>query len=111
METKKINLTSPKNYNALTLEQWRILDRLKGKYTSEDAYLTNVFLHFCNLKPLLYAERWRRILGGDSFYKTLCQENRPADCSGVRRRIYILETNLPLPGMAQHSGRNILDER
>ncbi|MDR1982093.1 MAG: hypothetical protein LBQ39_10835 [Tannerellaceae bacterium] len=63
MKQKIIALPSlPKNWNGLSVSQWRILKDMDGKYVSEEAYLAKVFLTFCGLVPLLYAERWRSFL-------------------------------------------------
>ncbi|MDR1919902.1 MAG: hypothetical protein LBQ65_09700 [Tannerellaceae bacterium] len=63
MKQKTIALPSlPKTWNGLSVSQWQILKDLDGKYASEEAYLAKVFLAFCGLVPLLYAERWRSFL-------------------------------------------------
>lgn len=64
MKKKHIVLPSlPGNWRALTLEQFRKIEAIRGKFPSSDAYLTHCFLTLTGLKPLRYAERWRLLLG------------------------------------------------
>lgn len=63
MKTKEIHLPSlPKRWADLTMEQFIQIESLSGKFASPDAYLTHCFLLLTGLKPLRYAERWRRVL-------------------------------------------------
>lgn len=59
----RINLPSlPVGWNAMTLEQLRIIEEIGGKFASTEAYLANCFLELERLKPLRYAQRWRSLL-------------------------------------------------
>lgn len=59
----RINLPSlPNGWNTMTLEQLRVIEKISGKFSSPEAYLTNCFLELEQLKPLRYAQRWRSML-------------------------------------------------
>lgn len=51
----------PENWDQVTLEQFRILNRLQGNYASDKAYLTHCFMELQGLKPLLYDSAWKEI--------------------------------------------------
>lgn len=64
MKKQKIELPSlPGRWNALTLKQFKVIESIKGKFPSSEAYLTHCFLALTGLKPLRHAERWRSVLG------------------------------------------------
>lgn len=61
---KEINLRSlPSGWDTMTLEQFKIIEDIHGKYPSTEAYLANCFLALEGLKPLRHAEKWRTLLG------------------------------------------------
>ncbi len=63
MKTKTVNLPAlPSNWNYLTLDQFKKIEKIRGNFVSEDSYLTHCFLELEGLKPLRYAERWREAL-------------------------------------------------
>lgn len=75
MKKQKIELPSlPGNWKALTLEQFKIIESIKGKFPSSEAYLTHCFLALTGLKPLRYAERWRSVLGVIPYISRLVKE-------------------------------------
>ena len=60
---KTIELKSmPKSWNEVSMSQFRILEGMKKKYKSKEAYLIYCFLYFQGLKPTLYASVWKEIL-------------------------------------------------
>lgn len=65
VELKKM----PSNWNAVTMEQFRILEQMKTRYASKEAYLTYCFIYFQRLKPLLYSSRWKEVLSHIPFIK------------------------------------------
>lgn len=67
---KEIRLKSiPGNWAECSLEELQKLDDIKGKFPSEAVYQTYCFLELTNLVPLVYAERWRAILGSIPFIR------------------------------------------
>ncbi|WP_195373010.1 hypothetical protein [Parabacteroides leei] len=64
MKKRHITLPSlPGNWKALTLDQFKKIEAIRGKFASSDAYLTHCFIILTGLRPLRYAERWRLLLG------------------------------------------------
>lgn len=75
MKKQKIELPSlPGNWKALTLEQFKIIESIKGKFPSSEAYLTHCFLALTGLKPLKHAERWRSVLGAMPYISRFIKE-------------------------------------
>lgn len=75
MKKQKIELPSlPGRWNALTLKQFKVIESIKGKFPSSEAYLTHCFLALTGLKPLRYAERWRSVLGVMPYISRLVKE-------------------------------------
>lgn len=74
-KAKKINLpVLPGGWNAMTLEQFRLVEDVHGKFASTEAYLANCFMVLEGLKPLRHAERWRPFLSGIPFIKRFVAE-------------------------------------
>lgn len=93
VELKKM----PSNWNAVTMEQFRILEQMKARYASKEAYLTYCFIYFQGLKPLLYSSRWKEILSQISFLRRFIRmdgrriQNIYSDYLGVGEPIVVWE--------------------
>lgn len=59
----------PENWDQVTVEQFRILERLSGKYASNKAYLTYCFIEMQGLKPLLYSSPRKEIMAKIPFFR------------------------------------------
>ena len=76
MRKIRIDLPSlPQDWSSLTLRQFQMIESIRGKFSSTDAYLTHCFFALTGLKPLKYAERWRAVLGGIPLIGLLIKEN------------------------------------
>lgn len=63
MKKKTIQLPSiPVSWKAVSLEQFKAIDGVKGTFRSQEAWLTYCFLALTGLKPLRYKEAWRALL-------------------------------------------------